>query len=288
MKPGKIAGMLFMVTGSLAAQAVAEPSKTEDPVQRGEYVFALGGCASCHTDTESGGEPLAGGLKMDTPFGTFYTPNISPDRDYGIGGWSDQAFITAMREGVSPSGEHYYPAFPYTSYARMSDQDLLDLKAYLDAQPAVARPSKLHDLPFPINQRSVLAVWKWLNFDDRRFEPDSGKSPSWNRGAYIVNGPGHCVECHTPRNLMGGLTDEGMAGNDDGPEGEAVPALVSRVNKEFGSWDIEDIVFSLEAGMKPDGDFFGGSMGHVVENTTSRLTEEDLKAIAEYLKSPER
>ena len=258
-------------------------------VERGEYIFALGGCASCHADNEGGCQALAGGVKMETRFGTFYTPNISPDPTHGIGGWTDDDFITAMKEGLSPAGEHYYPSFPYTSYTKMTDGDLLDLKAYLDAQPPVAVPSRAHELPFPISERMLLTFWKWLNFDDRAFQPDSGKSEAWNRGAYIVNGPGHCVECHMSRNLTGGLDREaGMIGNEDGPEGEMVPGLVPSGDGDFGSWDRADIVFLLEAGMKPDGDFVSGAMGHVVDNTTSLLTSDDRQAIAEYLKSPQR
>ncbi|WP_158070128.1 cytochrome c [Motiliproteus sp. MSK22-1] len=288
MKNRLFSVLLLISTILLSVTVMAESESEQDSVKRGEYIFALGGCASCHTNTEGDGKPLAGGLKMETPFGVFYTPNISSDSKLGIGSWSEQDFIKAMRKGISPEGDHYYPAFPYTSYAKMTDQDLLDLKAFLDVQPAVSELSKEHELSFPFNQRSLMAIWKWLNFDNSEFKSNPKKSTSWNRGAYIVNGPSHCVECHTPRNLMGGLdTDEGLAGNEDGPDGEAVPALIASNNKEFGDWDVSDIIFSLEVGMKPDGDFLGGSMGHVIENTTSRLSEEDLKAIAEYLKSPE-
>ncbi|MCW8887088.1 MAG: cytochrome c [Motiliproteus sp.] len=270
----------------LMIPALADAQEEQSSVTRGEYIYHLGGCASCHTNGKEGGAPLAGGLEMETPFGTFYTPNITPDPQYGIGNWSEDDFIRAMTEGVSPEGEHYYPAFPYTSYTKMSQQDLLDLKTFLDLQAPVAKPSKEHDLPFPLNQRFVLGVWKWLNFESGSFQINQHRNDRWNRGAYIVNGPGHCVECHTPRNIMGGLdTDAGMTGNDNGPEGEAVPGLQSSNHSEFSKWEIEDITFSLETGMKPDGDFLGGSMGHVIDNTTSKMTPADLEAIAEYLKS---
>ncbi|MCW8885250.1 MAG: cytochrome c [Motiliproteus sp.] len=271
----------------LLIPSFANAQNDPDRVSRGEYVFHLSGCASCHTDSKNGGEPLAGGLKMETPFGIFYTPNISSDSQYGIGGWSEEDFIRAMTEGNSPAGDHYYPAFPYASYSQMSKEDLIDLKTYLDTQPAVAVPSKTHDLSFPFNQRLLLGFWKFFNFSQEPLKQQENRSNSWNRGAYIVNGPGHCVECHTPRNLMGGLdSDAGMVGNDNGPEGEAVPGLLATPQSDFSSWGVEDIVFSLETGMKPDGDFIGGSMGHVIDNTTSKLTPEDLKAIAEYLKNP--
>ena len=278
--------LISLCSALLLIPTAADAQTDQDRVNRGEYIFHLSGCASCHTDSKNGGEPLAGGVKMETPFGVFYTPNISPDPQYGIGGWSERDFIRAMSEGKNPSGDHYYPAFPYTSYTQMKREELIDLKAYLDAQPAVATPSKPHDLPFPFNQRFLLGFWKFFNFSQQPLLPDKSRSSSWNRGAYIVNGPGHCVECHTPRNIMGGLdSNAGMAGNDNGPEGEAVPGLLTTPQSDFSNWEVEDIVFSLETGMKPDGDFFGGSMGHVIDNTTSKLTPEDLQAIAEYLKN---
>ncbi len=276
------AGLSIALSLLFPVMAVAaEPSP-----ERGAYIYRLAGCDSCHTRSDQG-RPLAGGLKMETPFGIFYTPNISPDPVYGIGGWTGQQFLRAMKQGVSPDGEHYYPAFPYTSYTRMSDRDLLDLKAWLDSQPPVAQPSKGHQLEFPFSWRSGLGLWKWFNFEPETFRPDSRRSALWNRGAYIVRGPGHCGECHTPRNLLGGLIDDSdLGGNRQGPEGEQVPALRGVDSSDFQRWQPADIVFSLEAGMKPDGDFFSGSMGHVIENSTSGLREEDLRAIAEYLSNP--
>ncbi len=250
-------------------------------VVRGEYVFNIGGCASCHTQDQ----PLAGAVELVTPFGTFYGPNISPDPQYGIGGWSNAEFITAMRQGVSPSGEHYYPAFPYASYINMPTQDLIDLKAYLDAQEPVAKPTLEHVLNFPFNQRGLLGMWKILNVS-QPWAPDPQQSSGWNRGSYLVNGPGHCAQCHTPRNIIGGLQgDVGMIGNLDGPDGENVPALLDVAQTDFGGWPLEDISFALELGMTPDGDFLGGSMSHVLENTTGKMTPEDIEAVAEYLYS---
>ena len=275
-----------LLGAALAPYASADntTANTADAVERGAYIYALGGCESCHTDSENDGAPLAGGLAMQTPFGTFHTPNISPDPQHGIGGWSQQQFNTAMREGLSPDGEHYYPAFPYTAYTRMTEADLSDLKAYLDAQQPVAQPNREHDLSFPFSMRSLLAGWKWLHFTPQRFVPFPTKSDGWNRGAYIVTGPGHCGECHTPRGRTGGLErDLMMAGNPEGPDGEAVPGLRISTNRPFRMWDADDIAFALETGMKPDGDFLGGSMGHVIDNSTSKLTEADRQAIAEYL-----
>ncbi len=255
-----------------------------EQIKRGEYIFNLGGCASCHTAEE--GEPLAGGLKMVTKFGNFYTPNITPDETTGIGTWSDEDFIQAMTQGVSPNGQHYYPSFPYTSYSRMNREDLLDLKKYLDSQPSVSQINKQHDLIFPFSIRPLLYVWKFLNIDDKKIVYKSDKSDLWNRGAYIVNGPGHCAECHSPRNLLGGLDSNlFLQGNAEGPEGELVPGITMDKNNRVSEWPEEDLMFSLQFGMIPDGDFLGGSMGHVIENSTSKLTEEDLRAIATYLKS---
>ncbi|WP_421868016.1 c-type cytochrome [Motiliproteus sp.] len=275
-------GLILLLTLLLVPTAQADPAA----IQRGAYLFALGGCASCHTDADNGGAPLAGGLAMATPFGTFYTPNISADPQQGIGAWSDADFIRAMRRGISPEGEHYYPAFPYTAYSLMSDAELHDLKAYLDSQPASAEPSKPHQLNFPYRYRSLLGLWKWLYLDDRRFQPSPDQSAQWNRGAYLVNGPAHCVECHSPRTWLGGLERKRLLeGTPDGPEGESVPGLTANSNPEFGHWQDEDIRFALETGMMLDGDFFSGSMGKVVDNSTSQLSEADRAAIAVYLKS---
>ncbi|MCP4490822.1 MAG: cytochrome c [Gammaproteobacteria bacterium] len=254
----------------------------DEPASRGEYLFNLGGCASCHTVKH--GKPLTGGLAMHTKFGTFYTPNITPDSTTGIGSWDNEDFIQAMTDGKSPNDQHYYPSFPYTSYSKMTRQDLIELKCYLDIQPAFSQTNKPHDLKFPFSLRPLLTIWKLLNFTRSTHQLNTDKSEKWNRGAYIVNGPGHCVECHTPRNWMGGLnSDRLLAGNPDGLEGESVPGLTKAKGNRISLWTYEDIQFSLQFGMVPDGDFLGGSMGHVIENTTSKLYEYDLQAITVYL-----
>jgi len=257
-------------------------------LKQGEYIYTMGGCESCHTDNTNKQLGPAGGVALETPFGTFITPNITPDSETGIGGWSDQQFLDAMRKGVSPDGEHYFPSFPYTSYTKMTDQDLLDLKAYLYSLKPVNRVTEAHDLSFPFNQRWLMGIWKRLFFERAPFQPVSSNTETWNRGAYIVNGPGHCAECHTPRNVFGGLKqDELLAGTPDGPDGESVPSINPQKGESFKKWTGDEIVFALQTGMLPDGDFIGGSMGPVVENCTSKLTDNDLLAIAEYLKSPE-
>jgi len=224
-------------------------------------------------------------VKLVTPLGTFISSNISPHQQFGIGGWTNAQFIKAMREGVSPDGEHYYPAFPYTSYANMPKQDLLDLKAYLDAQEPVAEATLPHGLTFPFNQRALLGVWKLFNTGDQWIS-DPSQSATWNRGSYLANGPSHCTQCHTPRNFLGGLQlEKGMVGNEQGPDGEKVPPLVDANQLGFGGWTQDDIAFALEVGMTPDGDFLGGSMSHVLENTTGKMTPDDIKALSEYLYS---
>jgi len=279
----------FLALALMTSSHAIASSNEEDAVKRGKYVMDIGGCVSCHTDKKNKGKELAGGVGLPTPFGTFYTPNITSDKEFGIGSWSTEQFIEAMTQGVSPDGSHYFPAFPYTSYAKMTRQDLVDLKAYLDTVKPVAKAAPDHDVPFPFNVREGMMVWKALFFDDSPFKPDPSKSEKWNRGSYLVNGPSHCVECHSPRNFMGGLdTDNLLAGEPKSPEGEKIPSLLSSDGSAFSKWSHTDTVFGLQMGMTPDGDFLGGSMGKVIVNTTGKMTEEDLKAIATYLGKPDK
>ncbi len=267
----------------LPALVLAGPVLAAD-AEHGAYVFTSAGCASCHT-MEKGGAFLAGGRELKTDFGSFFTPNITPDTETGIGGWSDKDFLRAMREGVSPEGDHYYPTFPYTSYSRMSDEDLLDLKAYLATVPAVRNEVRDHDLHFPFNIRMSMVGWKLLFFDGNRFEPNPAKSDAWNRGAYLVNGPGHCGECHSPRNILGAVdNDRALSGNKNGPEGDAVPNI-TRGPGGIGDWTEDEIVVALEIGVMPDGDFLGGAMTDVIDENTGKLSDEDRRAIATYLTS---
>jgi mono/diheme cytochrome c family protein len=252
---------------------------------RGEYVLRLGGCVSCHTDEQNDGAFLAGGRALETPFGTFRTPNITPDPGTGIGGWSIGAFVRAVRDGVAPGGHPYFPAFPYTSYTNMTEQDLLDLKAYLDTVEPVANPVPEHALDFPFGFRPLLDGWRLLFFEDGTFQPDPAQSEAWNRGAYIVTGPGHCGECHTPRNALGARQHEWfLAGTSDGPDGKPVPNITPHEDG-IGGWSRSDIAFALQTGILPDGDVLGGAMSEVIDDATSHLTADDRNAIAEYLLS---
>lgn len=258
----------------------------EGLIKRGEYLVHAGGCITCHTDEDRHGPYLAGGRALKAPFGTFYTPNITPDLETGIGRWSDDDFVRAFREGVNPEGENLYPAFPYTSYTGVTRADLLAIKAYLFSLPPVHHPNRPHDLPWYLSFRWLLRGWKWLNFEPGVFKPDPARSAVWNRGAYLVRHLGHCGECHTPRNWMGGLErDRALAGNPDGPEDGTVPDITPDRKTGIGTWSASDIDYFLQTGMLPDGDFAGDAMSSVIDDNTSHLTADDRKAIAEYLKS---
>lgn len=252
-------------------------------LRNGEVMFNAGGCASCHaTPGGSDRTRLGGGLALKSPFGTFHVPNISSDIKDGIGAWSEADFVTAMVKGTSPGRQHYYPAFPFTSYRLMQVSDLRDLFAHLKTLPAVQGRVRDHDVGFPFNIRRLLGGWKLLFLGSGSFVPDPSQSAEWNRGAYLVNGPGHCAECHSPRNVLGGIrAGQGFAGGPN-PEGEGfVPNITQARMKD---WAEDDFAYLLESGMTPDGDSVGGSMGPVIRNT-SLLPEADRKAMAVYLKS---
>lgn len=264
----------------------AAPAAASELAKRGEYVYRASGCGNCHTDREAKGAELAGGAALETPFGVFYAPNITPDREHGIGAWSDEDFLRAMREGVSPQGSHYYPAFPYTSYTRLTDEDLRALKAYLFTFPPAARPDRPHELPWYVRLRPLLYFWKWLYFEPGPYRPDPQQSPAWNRGAYLATAAAHCGECHTPRDRFGGFDRERrFAGTKDGPEGAVVPNITPDRKTGIGRWSERDIAYYLETGMTPDGDFAGDVMADVIDNGLSHLAKDDLRAIAHYLKS---
>ena len=249
----------------------------------GLVVFNAGGCASCHAvPNQPDRLKLGGGLAIPSPFGTFYAPNISPDKTDGIGNWTEANFVTAVTRGVSPRGTHYFPAFPYTSYAHARVADIRDLYAYLKTLQPVSGKVRDHDVPFPFNVRRNVGIWKLLFFDSRPFAPDMSRSPQWNRGAYLVNSLGHCAECHSPRNFLGGIIAGQRFAGGPNPEGEGwVPNITQ---KGIGEWSDKDIAYFLKSGQTPDGDSAGGSMVRVIRNT-SQLSEADQAAIADYVKS---
>lgn len=267
-------------------RAVAADDAAATPQVRGEYIFKAAGCQGCHTDEKNKGTPLAGGRAIPSPFGTFYSPNITPDPTYGIGKWTDATFDRAVRQGLMPDGAHIYPALPYTSYTKMSDQDVRDLKAYIFSLPPVAQPNKPHELRFPYNLRFGLAVWKFLNFTPGALPAQSGQDEQWLRGRYLVEALGHCAECHTERNFIGGLVkDRWMAGSPNGADGDATPNITPGAKNGIGDWSVEDIAYMLKTGIMPEGDSLGAAMAEVVENSTSKMRDDDLTAIAVYLKS---
>jgi mono/diheme cytochrome c family protein len=284
-------GLLFFAVIAAAAWILTTPAKIPASalppyttnLGNGRTMFYAGGCISCHAmQNDEGGTGLGGGRALATPFGTFYPPNISPDPHDGIGAWSEADFVTAMWKGTSPEGWHYYPAFPYTSYQHMTLNDVRDLFAYLKTLPAVGGRVREHDLPFPLRVRRVVGLWKLLFLDGKAFEADRTQASEWNRGSYLVNGPGHCAECHSPRNIIGGIVARQRFAGGPNPEGEGwVPNITAA---GIGDWSKQDVEQLLASGELPDGDSVGSSMVAVVRST-SQLSAGDRAAIASYIKS---
>jgi mono/diheme cytochrome c family protein len=278
---GAVAFWYITALQRVAASALAAYTPN---LANGKTMFLVGGCASCHAIPKQEDKTrLGGGLGLKSPFGTFFTPNISPDRRDGIGGWSEADFVTAMWKGTAPDGSHYYPAFPYTSYQRMKLEDVRDLFAYLKTLPPVEGKPRDHDLPFYLKIRRLLGGWNFLFLDGQPFKPDPSKSEEWNRGAYLVNGPGHCAECHSPRNVLGAIVaGERFAGGPDPEGGDGwIPNITPAGIGDYSQRDIERI---LETGDMPNGDSVGGAMTAVVDNI-SKISAADRGAIALYLKS---
>jgi mono/diheme cytochrome c family protein len=271
----------WLTTPTLVAANLV-PAYTPN-LANGLTTFNAAGCSSCHAVP---GQPdrtkLGGGLAIPSPFGTFYAPNISPDPADGIGRWTEAEFVRAVTEGISPTGLHYFPAFPYTSYRHARIEDVRDLFAYLKTLAPVSGKVRDHDVPFPFNVRRNIGIWKLLFMEGKPFTPDATRSARWNRGAYLVNSLGHCAECHSPRNFLGGIIAAQRFAGGPNPEGEGwVPNITQ---KGLAEWSEKDIAYFLETGDMPDGDSAGGSMRRVISNT-SQMSTEDRQAMAEYLKS---
>lgn len=251
-------------------------------VVRGQYVMRTGGCVACHTDIEGQGAYLAGGLPLKTPFGDFIPPNITSDKEAGIGAWTLSQFSDAMSKGVGPNSKHLYPSFPFDSYTKMSDQDIVDLYAALMATDPVAVKAADHQVGFPFNIRLAMLGWKKLFFVPNRFEPDPERSGRWNRGAYLATGPAHCGACHTPRNPFGAaLTDQQFAGTPSGTK-PSFPAIDTATLVKKG-YDEASLVDALTGGFDPDFDTLGGAMGEVINESLVHWTAEDMSALAAYL-----
>lgn len=258
----------------------------DDAVVRGAYLVHAAGCVACHTDVKNKGEPFAGGRGLKTPFGTYYSPNVTPDKETGIGGWSDSDFLAALQLGVAPDGSHYFPVFPYTSFTKMRDEDALAIKAYLFSLKPVHRANKAHDVSMPFNWRWTVGLWKWLYFQPGRFRPHPKADAILRRGAYLVEALAHCGECHSQRNFAGAVDHElWMAGTVDGPEGAVAPNITPDKETGIGGWSEGDIVTLLSEGFLPNYDNVQGAMAEVIEDGLKDLTKADLTAIARYLKA---
>jgi mono/diheme cytochrome c family protein len=280
---GVIAGLAVYAWLTVPPQRWSATVAYTPNAANGEIIFNAGGCSSCHAvPNQPDRLRLGGGVAIPSPFGTFYAPNISSDPEDGIGRWSEADFVNAVRNGISPNGTHYFPAFPYTSYAHATVPDVRDLFAFLKTLPPVKGKVRDHDVPFPFNIRRNVGIWNLLFFNGGLIMPDQSRPPSWNRGAYLVGSFGHCAECHTSRNFLGGpIAAQRFAGGPN-PEGEGwVPNITQ---KGIGDWSQKDIASFLQDGVTPDGDSAGGSMVRVIKNT-SQLKPEDRAAIAEYVKS---
>ncbi|WP_019172144.1 cytochrome c [Pseudaminobacter salicylatoxidans] len=282
------AGAFWALTAPVRLDDVALAALGQGDATRGERMFWAAGCASCHARPKAEGDAkleLAGGVELKTGFGTFVAPNISQDPRDGIGAWSVEDFANAVMRGVSPEGEHLYPAFPYTSYARMKPSDVADLYAYMKTLPAVAGRAPEHSLSFPFNVRRGLGLWKHLYLSN---EPviafDEPPTDAVLRGRYLAEGPGHCGECHTPREMTGAAkTGQWLAGAA-AAEGDGIVPNITAGEGGIGDWSQDDIVNYLETGFTPDYDSVGGTMVEVQRNM-ERLTQEDREAIAAYLKA---
>jgi mono/diheme cytochrome c family protein len=259
-------------------QAQAEPSA--ETIARGKALTEAADCASCHTADPA--KPLAGGKKIDTPFGGIYSPNLTPDRDTGLGAWSDEEFYRALRYGVRRDGSLYYPAFPYPNFTKMIRDDLLAIRAYLATLTPVQNSPPPPELRWPLNYRVVMRGWNWLFFRPGVFEPDQQKSPEWNRGGYLVEGAAHCGGCHTPKNMFG-ASKRGRAFGGAPVQGWFAPRLDSAERSGLKSWSVDDIVEYLQSG-RNGRSHAGKLMAEVVLNSTSKMSDADVRAIAVYLK----
>lgn len=274
------AGGVYVMARPQPMEAAAVANLTGDAA-KGELVFWAAGCASCHMAEGAKGEAqlvLSGGQRFPSDFGTFVAPNISQDPEQGIGAWSLLDLANALKRGVSPEGEHYYPALPYASYAKMQMQDVADLYAFLKTLPADPTPSQPHELAFPFSLRETVGVWKLLFLSEDWALPGN-LTPTAARGRYIAEALAHCGECHTPRNLLGGLDTSRWLGGAPNPSGDG---RIPNITPGKLGWSAGDIVQYLTTGFTPDYDSVGGHMAHVVENM-ARLPDSDRLAVAEYL-----
>lgn len=285
--PG-VAGALG--AGVLALWPIGESEPAAFPpgdAERGAYLARASGCVSCHSNAAAEGPALAGGEPLDTAFGTFVPPNITPHPVAGIGDWTIQDFAKAVRQGVSPDGDPYYPVFTYSFYAGFTDQEIADLWEAFRTVPPVAEAAPAHDVGFPFSFRSGLKLWRASYLDAPNTDALMGTSSPWNRGRLLVEGAAHCAACHTGRTLAGGLDEDArFAGNSSLPGGSKAPSILT-VDLLPRGWTVKNLAYALQSGVLPNGDAFGGSMAEVVAKSTSYLSDDDRAAIATYLLDPE-
>lgn len=275
--------MAWMAVAAESAQAPVAPSAQPSKVERGKYLLTASDCVACHT--AQGGRRLAGGRPMATPFGTIYTPNLTPDKETGIGKWTEEQFWNAVHNGVGADGHYLYPVFPFTDYTKMPRADVDAIFAYLKTVEPVKKKNRPLGMAFPFNVRESLLGWRTMFFSKGVFKPDPSKSAEWNRGAYLVEGPGHCGACHTQRNALGGTEkDKPLAGGLIPIQDWYAPNLRSGPGGGLNGWSDQDVIDLLKTGRSSKGTVYG-PMAEVVQNSTQYLTDADLKAIAVYLKS---
>jgi len=281
--PALLCCCLLTCNQALAGEQQASASEL---IAKGAYLAHAAGCGVCHTAKEKTATPYAGGRALHTQFGTFFAPNITPDKSTGIGTWTEQDFVQALHRGTRPDGSQLYPVFPYTSYTRLSNTDAKALWAYLHSLPPVRQSNKPHKLKWYAPPRFAVWFWKKLYFDPGRFKPSPNKSMDWNRGAYLATAAGHCVECHTPRNLLGGLRQKlEYAGAANKPEDFVAPNITPDPQTGIADWSREDIAEYLHSGLTPDGDTAGNIMAEFIDKGFSHLRKQDLLAIAGFVKS---
>jgi mono/diheme cytochrome c family protein len=280
-----LAGLLLctaFVVGDAHSQIKTElnAEPTPEEIARGKALTDAGDCASCHTADPA--KPFAGGKRIDTPFGSIYSPNLTPDRDTGLGAWNDDEFYRALRFGVAPDGSRYYPAFPYPNFTKLTRQDILAIRAYLATLTPVRNTPRAPELRWPLNYRVVMRGWNWLFFKPGILMPDQQKSAEWNRGRYLVEGVSHCGACHTPKNVFG-ADKGGQAYGGNLVQGMFAPRLDAAERSGLKSWSVEDIAEYLQSG-RNGRSHAGELMSEVVVNSTSKMSDADVRAMAVYLK----
>ncbi len=272
----------FVVVAPVACAAAEADQQDFNQIEHGRYLATLSDCTACHTKAD-GGRPFAGGRPIETPFGFIVTPNITPDRETGIGNWTDEQFDNAVRRGIRPDGSRLYPAMPYTAYTKMSRDDVKAIRAYLSTLQPVQNRVVANQLPFPLNMRLNMRVWDALFFKPGEFKPDPDKSPEWNRGAFLVTGPGHCGACHTPKNPLGADKDS-QALQGGRVQDWFAPNITNDNVRGLGTMSVNEIAALLKTGHNEIATVTG-PMAEEVEDSSAHFTDSDLIAIATYLKS---